>query len=323
MSSLVTTDGIAPARRFPLWVDSVTRSMGVSVDCRSAQQSRFHGEAFGATLGDLRVDVVTASPMQVRRLSRHVAHHDGNSYKIALQVAGTAVVEQDGRHCRLEPGDLVCCDTSRLYSFGYDSDFRTVIALIPRSLISIRPDTVGGVTARRIGAQRGTPAVVGSFLHSIIQQRDSIAALSANRLSDSATALFTALLTEHLSQCQPAGPTPPMLLRIHDHIEHHLADPDLNPERIAATLGISTRYVYKLFAADNTTVAAWIRARRLQRCARDLADPAIKDKSVSRIAARWGLPDSGHFARAFKTAYGDTPRDYRKRALAVAQITSG
>jgi AraC-like DNA-binding protein len=57
---------------------------------------------------------------------------------------------------------------------------------------------------------------------------------------------------------------------------------------------------------------AVIRRRRLERCARDLADPALAERPVAVIAACWGLPDSRHFARLFKAAYGRTPRDYRR-----------
>jgi hypothetical protein len=75
------------------------------------------------------------------------------------------------------------------------------------------------------------------------------------------------------------------------------------------------RYLFKLFAAEDTTVSGWIRQRRLERCARDLADPAARYQPIGLIAARWGLLDARHFARLFKTAYGHTPREYRQMTL--------
>lgn len=108
------------------------------------------------------------------------------------------------------------------------------------------------------------------------------------------------------------------MLRIRTYIENRLSNPELTPDSIAEAHGISRRYLFKLFAAENLTVAGWIRTRRLEHCARDLASPASTEQPISMIAARWGLLDCRHFSRVFKTVYGETPRDYRRRALADA-----
>lgn len=80
---------------------------------------------------------------------------------------------------------------------------------------------------------------------------------------------------------------------------------------IASALHISTRYLHKLFEADGTTAGAWIRARRMERCRRDLADPMMASYSVSTIGARWGLLDPSRMSRLFRQAYGMSPREYR------------
>jgi AraC-like DNA-binding protein len=76
------------------------------------------------------------------------------------------------------------------------------------------------------------------------------------------------------------------------------------------------RYLYRLFEAQGTTVAAWIRHRRLERCRADLTDPALRAAPVSAVAARWGLPDSAHFSRLFRRTYGLPPAEYRRACLA-------
>jgi AraC-like DNA-binding protein len=69
--------------------------------------------------------------------------------------------------------------------------------------------------------------------------------------------------------------------------------------------------MHKLFEAEGTTACAWIRARRLEHCRRDLADPALAARSVSAVGARWGLPDASRFSRLFREAYQVSPREYR------------
>jgi AraC-like DNA-binding protein len=53
---------------------------------------------------------------------------------------------------------------------------------------------------------------------------------------------------------------------------------------------VSVRQLYKLFETQECTVAEWIRHRRMERCRRDLSDPALLHRPVGAIAAQWGLP---------------------------------
>ncbi|MFV2171690.1 helix-turn-helix transcriptional regulator [Actinomadura sp. LOL_016] len=75
---------------------------------------------------------------------------------------------------------------------------------------------------------------------------------------------------------------------------------------------MSLSYLHRVFQADGTTVAGWIRRRRLERARRDLADPALHDLPVGRIAARWGFTHPAVFTRAFRAAYDVTPSEYRR-----------
>ncbi|MCW2994485.1 MAG: AraC family transcriptional regulator, partial [Conexibacter sp.] len=87
------------------------------------------------------------------------------------------------------------------------------------------------------------------------------------------------------------------------------------PRQIAATLGVSPRYLHKLFAANGRSVARWLLTRRLEHCARDLTDPARAHWSISAIAVEHGFRDASYFARAFKAHYGVQPRAVRDRRL--------
>ena len=100
-------------------------------------------------------------------------------------------------------------------------------------------------------------------------------------------------------------------LRIHAFIQEHLGDPELSPAAIAAANHISLRLLHKLFQEQGQTVAGWIRARRLERCRRDLLDPAQAACPVAAVAARWGFRSAIHFSRLFRATYGLPPHEYR------------
>ena len=98
-----------------------------------------------------------------------------------------------------------------------------------------------------------------------------------------------------------------------DHIEKNLTDPLLSPSSIAEAHFISTRRLHYLFRDEGTTVTAWIKTRRLERCRLELSDPYLGEDTVTRIAQRCGFVDAAHFSRCFRVAYGVSPREYRLR----------
>jgi AraC-like DNA-binding protein len=126
--------------------------------------------------------------------------------------------------------------------------------------------------------------------------------------------LFSVALAARLGR---DGAVPPgsargaLLQRIQAYIERHLADPGLSPGTVAAAHHISVRYLHKLFQERETTVAGWIRRRRLERCRLDLIDPRLRSRPVGAIGARWGFVNAAHFNNVFRTAYGMTPGEYR------------
>jgi AraC-like DNA-binding protein len=104
-----------------------------------------------------------------------------------------------------------------------------------------------------------------------------------------------------------------LLARIQGYIQQRLGDRGLSPRTIAAAHHISVRTLHRMFQGDGGgTVAAWVRARRLERCRHDLLDPRLRSWSVRAIAARWGFGDNAHFSRAFRAAYGTSPQTCRE-----------
>src|SRR5262249_10269331 len=111
-----------------------------------------------------------------------------------------------------------------------------------------------------------------------------------------------------------------ILLSVQSFIELNLGDPELDPERIARATFISTWYLHKLFEAEGTSVCRWIRETRLERCRRDLIDPALGDETILAIASRWGLPGPEHFSRLFRSAYGCSPSELRRESKASGSV---
>jgi len=105
-----------------------------------------------------------------------------------------------------------------------------------------------------------------------------------------------------------------LLTRVEAYVQQHLRDPALSPESIAQAHHISVRQLYKVWSAREVSLAEWIMRGRLEGARHDIA----KDGSagIAVIARRWGFIDPAHFGRRFSSAYGLSPREW-KRAQSI------
>ncbi|GAB3452904.1 helix-turn-helix transcriptional regulator [Actinophytocola sediminis] len=103
-----------------------------------------------------------------------------------------------------------------------------------------------------------------------------------------------------------------------EFIKENLADPALSADRIADALFISRRRLYQLFD-DGDGVSGRIRALRIDLARELLGDPAHAVRGIGEISRQCGFANAAHFSRTFRRTVGQTPREYRDRALARAQ----
>jgi AraC-like DNA-binding protein len=281
-----------------------------------------HG-TFGS-LGAIRSMVATAGPARsaLYRTPKLIRRLDVDAYKVDLVLDGELVVDQDDRQAVLQPGDVAVCDLARPMCLGLPGAVTSnIMALIvPRSLMPAPVDDLSRMTAVRIRANDGAGALLSPLLRRLADHQHAFDAEEAARISTAILDLLVAALAGGLDpdrKVPPASRQVALVNRIYASIEESLADPALSPAQIAARHHISTRYLHKLFEAEGMTVADWVRRRRLERCRRDLADPACHHHSVGAIGARWGYVDASHFSRAFRTAYGISPREYRLQDLRI------
>lgn len=276
------------------------------------------GEIEAGQLGRVRVARVrTATPHCAHRTAGHT-RRGGPEYRVVLAMSGELAVGQDGRTARLRRGEFTLYDLARPHVIAFGSAAELAVFSFPHEMLGLPGELVAGLTAVPVAAGGGSGTLAARLLHRLAMDMGSYPPASATRLSSVMMDLIGTALAERAGQggVVPDEPREQTLLaHIHAFIERHLGDTDLAPGMVAAAHFVSGRYLYRLFARQNTTVAAWIRHRRLERCRRDLADPAYAVVPVSTVAARWGLVDSAHFSRLFRRTYGVPPVEYRRTCL--------
>jgi AraC-like DNA-binding protein len=282
-------------------------------DCRFhfPRRAAFHGSIERRTLAGAAFTCFSSTAVSFAKFPAVIGRSAERDAIIITQLRGTRRYCQQGKMAVLGPGDTTLIDAGEPWTSDCADDCARLYLRVPRW----RLEDFGPVLPHIIGKQG-----LGAALFRLA--RSAFGEAEAMSFSDGAVALeaYLALLagclgrpetcSTRLDRCGQLRP------RIEHHIESNLADPGLNPARIAAGAGISVRHLHRLFAAEGYTVLAWIRERRLERCRGDLANPGLTARSITDIAFRWGFSDSAHFSHCFRREFGVSPRQFRSRALA-------
>ncbi|MFJ5808675.1 helix-turn-helix domain-containing protein [Streptomyces sp. NBC_01426] len=307
------TDGAADLAR---WLAPV--SAGSWPDGPEGDAPRCRG------FGYLRLLDWQAAPAQLSRTPRTVLREPLDAVAVVLPRHGTASVTQDGRGATVGAGELTLIDLRRPFALERAPGASVLLCRLPAhalglSMAALRP-VLGRVVP--VGGD-GVAGLLGPLLHGLGASTDTMPVPVGERLGGVVTEFVAALVNEWTEEPQegngPACPGREALLRsVREHIDRHLGDPDLSPERIAAAHGISVRYLHRLFEAEDITVGRLVHQRRVEQCERELSRRGRVSPSISAVAQRWGFRSPAHFSRAFKAVYGHSPRQWRAAALDAA-----
>lgn len=299
------------------WAELVSSAF-VPLECHGGAAD-FRGQMRMSLAGGLQFSLIRAPQHRVVRTRRTIARNDPGSYKVGLQLKGGAHLSQDGRETSLAPGDLAIYDTSRPYSVAFEDGVRSEIFVLmfPKELLGVSGTEMSRMTATRVCGSDGLGVLVSPFLTRLAWRISGPDSLVSSRLARNVLDLLETICRERLdlSPGEPESQQRSRLLGVKAWIARHLSQPDLAPDAIAAANHMSVRYLYRLFEHEGTTVSRWTKQRRLEGCYRELADPTLLRYSVSAIAARWGMLEPATFSRAFRAAYGESPRAFRARCL--------
>lgn len=304
MGSPVTTD------RLDVWRDLI-RDNFVALDIDADRNGCFAGSVRTGGVGHLRVASVESGSQGCRR-TPGLARRDSEVYlQVGLLARGAAAVTQDGREAVLAPGDFAVYETDRPFLWNLRGEWELLVFTWPRATVAVDDSTSQLLTARALSGVDGVGALVGRMLRDLVMSPPELSAAGGVQLADEVAQLVLTVAGEHLSPTAPHRAADDLLGRIDAYIIEHLADPDLGPTSVAAAHFISTRHLHRLFAHRGATVAQQIQRLRLERCRRELIDPAAEHRSITEVSRRWGFPDLATFSRAFRAAYRMPPSDWR------------
>lgn len=212
----------------------------------------------------------------------------------------------------VSPGDVCVFDLANSLATCAQT-YENISILVPREMVENRgldASILHGLVLPR-GSSLGS--LLGDHLRSLISNVTALDAGEARFVAAAALTLITSILAATARderQISSVTPRASPLRKAIAYIDRHIGDPDLDVARIIRDLGWSRTVLFRVFEAEGG-VERYIRRRRLGGAARDLSTSGGR-RRIGEVARTWGFASDAAFSKAFRAAFGISPRAARK-----------
>jgi AraC-like DNA-binding protein len=275
-----------------------------------------HGRIEVCDVGRIRLARIRANPLCVEHTRPRPAAGNSDMFRVLLQVSGTSVLNQAGREVVLSGGDWTLYEGARPFSLSNLERSEQRIVILPRAELWGGTLDFDALTVRRFGSRDTSSKQLMHVLDSAFGLASVYGADAAAELAGVAVHLSRLALLENAGAAFRPHKSEVMHQRVKDYIERNLRDPSLSVASIAAALNCSKRYLHKVFADRNETLAEFVLNTRLEKCYAALDRSDTHGASIAEIAYSFGFKSLSHFGKVFGRRYGMTPTERRQLARA-------
>jgi AraC-like DNA-binding protein len=254
------------------------------------------------------------SAVRIERTREFLA--DGNDdVALIINRAGLISAIARGREVTLREGDAVLINSGEMGVFDRLTAGGSFSIRIPRSVLSPLvvdlDDAVMRLIPRCASALRLLASYAGPLLEQDVLETPELQRLAVTHVHD-LVALVLGATRDAGDVAHGRGRGAALLRAAKAFIVENSSTPSLSIGSVAQHLGVTPRYLQKLFETDGATFSNFLLGRRLARAHRMLTNPGFDASQVSAIAYDAGFGDLSYFNRNFRHRYGATPREVRK-----------
>jgi AraC-like DNA-binding protein len=295
--------------RLPMWREEFGRQI-VRVDIEPlSDDSPFRSDVTVRALPGLRTVTVSGSAVRLERTAA-LAADGAQAVALIVNLGRKTAVSSRGRDAVLARGDAVAVphnDRSVITSSGW-----RLGVVIPHDALALRVGNLDDAAMRPIRHGNVPLRLLTGYLSQLSScnlgepelQRTvethihDLAALAIGANRDAREAGMRAVAAARLGAARA-------------HIAACFDDAEMTVVSVARRLGVSTRYLQRLFEASGTSFTAHVTELRLQKAFAQLTDARTHAHRISDVALEAGFSDISHFNRLFRSRFGDTPSGVR------------
>lgn len=267
-------------------------------------------QAFAATteiflLPDITVSRAKITASRFTRTTRTIAARGTDQILVVCYRDGHFDMTTSGQTTRVAPGELAFIDLSQEITIEAPLVDNISLAISRRKLEGLVPflEAAHGFVRPHDALSR----VLRGTLEHIVATGPDLPVVDARGLADALLQLVVACLEPLARQPVETGRNTVSLVAIKAFIEQHLLEPSLGPQGLLSAFGITRSTLYRLFEPLGG-VSAYIAQRRLHHAFRLLSDTRTPRGRISKLATELGYRHASAFTRAFKDAFGLSPK---------------
>lgn len=293
-----------------------------AMEFKPARPEIFNAQLAGADLGPLRLARLRCDGAVLERGPKQLTFKNRPAYVLVIMLRGEGEISHYGNTVLTSEGDLVLCESAAPLRIVFPAAAEALFLTVDAETLKAHLPSPECFCGRALRADDGLTATAAAMAQNLFQRLEADMAMpyqdrvGRQLLDIVAMAYALAFDTPTSRSSIVSGRCATVKL----FIEQHLRDPELTPCVIATRMKLSPRYLRMIFASENETVSAYILRRRLEQCARQIADPAWRGHSMIKIAFGWGFNSAPHFTRTFRERYDMPPREYRRIKLAETAV---
>ncbi|RDI59739.1 helix-turn-helix domain-containing protein [Nocardia pseudobrasiliensis] len=313
MATVLNSDLMDPRDRAEAISTAVQEAAGPSYFAPATPGGQIRARFEMWRLGSIELRRALMSGFTVVRTAKQIRQSPAGMMSFNVQHLTSSRVVHAGTRAEYGPEQMFGIDFDLPYEVEW-SGGRVSTLLVPLDGLGVPVDTVH--SALRSPRRSPLYGLLVDHLEAMVRSADALEAdPAAGQLGEACVDLVRAFLLSAVTPNAADGTALPedvLLSRIRDHVDRHLADPELGPSALAQAHNISVRYLYKLCNSAGLSLEQWIIGQRLEHARAELEHRDARHRSIAAIAYASGFRDPSHFARRFRNAFGATPSEWRR-----------
>jgi AraC-like DNA-binding protein len=314
-SSDTLSAALDDAARFKVWRDRYMEAHGL-LEIHRTKDQPFSLRFTFVPYGELAVGQFDGTFSDVRRTAHHVAAHSNDTLCLFLNRGPERVsFSHSGREGDLDPAELTLFrDWEPAVAYGGALN-RMLFVPIPRSRLHALVANPEDLAGMQLDTDKPASRYLIRYLTLLTQLDETedderLNAHIGTTLLD-LIALALGASKDAASCAQMRGLRAARTQDVIASIAAGFADPSFSPDRVAADLGVSVRYVQDLLQETGTSFSARVLQHRLQRARAMLADPNNDGMRIGQVARACGFNEVPYFNRCFRRRFGESPSGFR------------
>lgn len=311
------TQDVRPDEQFAFYREAICKAF-MSLSPETTSRAPFLAKVESIRIGQAAINRVAFPVHTVRRSTADIASSTSNCYYLNLKLSGRCRIQQSGREVDLAPGQVGLFDSARQFALYFSNNGPLAVASfwVPHRQLHDRLPAGCDVDPTRLSDDPYLGHLIAETARSLNANAMEVAEEDSSRLFGVLMDLVALSLSrrKRVRAAESAGFVDATMLALRRAVHDRIRKPNLSVAEIAAAVGISERYVHKLFERAGRTFTSYVMECRLDGAARDLRDAAMASTNIGSIAFDWGFSDLSHFSRRFRQRFGCTPREWRSEA---------